>query len=670
VGFGESLVTRYRFDIEEFLGIGVLPGIERAVPFLVILAVLVIRGRGLPLRSHVTDRLPKLGTGRLNVPGILIGAAIAIGLLFGVMDDRWAQATYVSATSAVVVLSIVVLTGYAGQLSLGQWALAGAGAFIAGNLVLRLDWPVEIAVPLGILLAIPVGLLFALPALRTRGVNLAIVTLGLGYAIQAVVFTKQDWIAEGVDGGTRVGDPDLFGWPIDAGRHPHRWALVCIVAFVLTAVVVANLRRSQTGRRLIAVRTNERAAASLGISVFGVKLYAFAIAGAIASLAGILVGFRSSLVTYEQYSPFESIFSVGWAVLGGLGFVLGAVFSAPNALGGLGTRLLDDVLGLGEWDALVGGVAVLLIILVHQDGIAEVVAHQVAALRSRLARRPPPELRLPVPSTTPVRPATLAVEDLTVRFGGVIAVDGVSLEVRPGEVVGLIGPNGAGKTTVIDAVTGFVRPAAGRVTLDGEPIDGWSATRRARHGLRRSFQSLELFEDATVEDNIRAGSDTIASPWSWLTDLVWPRRPPLSDTAVAAIHEFALQPHLGRHLDELPYGARRLVGIARAVASGPSVVMLDEPAAGLDERESAELAALIRRLADDRNMAVLLVEHDVNLVMTTCDRVVVLNFGRVIASGPPAEIRNHPEVRLAYLGSIEGEEPTVGPPSESVGSTQ
>ncbi len=224
--------------------------------------------------------------------------------------------------------------------------------------------------------------------------------------------------------------------------------------------------------------------------------------------------------------------------------------------------------------------------------------------------------------------STLAIEGLTVRFGSVVAVNDVSMEVRPGEVVGLIGPNGAGKTTLIDAVTGFVEASEGSISLDDRRIDGLNATRRARMGLRRSFQSLELFEDVSVEENIRAGSDQRASKWSWVTDLFWPGRHDLPPTAVAAVHEFELEPHLDKTPEELPYGRRRLVGIARTVAAGPSVVLLDEPAAGLDETESAELARLIRRLADERNMAVLLVEHDVGLVMSTCDRVVVIDFGQ------------------------------------------
>ena len=657
VGIGESAVTRYRFDIQDFLG-GTINGLERAIPFLFILLILVVRGRGLPLRSHVTDRLPSLGSGHIHVRALLLAAGVLLVLLFGPMNNQWAAATFTSLASGVIVLSIVVLTGYAGQLSLAQWALAGAGALIAGSFVYRLDFPPELAMPLGVLLTIPVGMLFALPALRTRGVNLAIVTLGLGFTIQAVVFTNGEWIGNPLDltGGTRIGPTKIFGIAVDGATHPHTWAVVCLIAFVATALVVANLRRSRTGMRLIAVRTNERAAASLGISVFGVKVYAFGVAAGIAGLGGILFGFRGSVITYEQFNPFQSIFSVGWAVIGGLGWVVGAALSAPNAIGGIGTRFMEDALSIARFDALVGGVIVLLIIVFNQNGLAEVASRAVrpVALKLRLISEQPTRERLARPTAESVAPITLSVKDLTVQFGGVTAVDRVSLIVHPGEVVGLIGPNGAGKTTIIDAVTGYVKPVGGEVALDDVGINSWSATKRARQGLRRSFQSLELFEDISVEDNIRVGADA-RDPKSWLTDLLWPGRHSLPSTAVSAIHEFDLEPFLGALPDQLPYGRRRLVGIARAVASGPSVVMLDEPAAGLDDTESRELASLIRRLANDWKMGVLLVEHDVGLVMSTCDRIVVVDFGRVIATGTPSQVRDDDAVKRAYLGNI-GEE--------------
>jgi len=218
-------------------------------------------------------------------------------------------------------------------------------------------------------------------------------------------------------------------------------------------------------------------------------------------------------------------------------------------------------------------------------------------------------------------------------------------------VVGLIGPNGAGKTTIVDALTGFTKPTEGRVLLDGTAMAGsaWSPARRARAGVRRSFQSLELFEDVSVAENLHAG----AAEHTWLSglrDLFWPSHPSLSPSAVSSIREFGLEGDLERVPGDLPYGRRRLVGIARAIASAPSVLLLDEPAAGLDDNETNELGDVIRRLADERGMAVLLIEHDVELVLRVCDYVVVLDFGRKIAAGTPAEVRANPAVIAAYLG--------------------
>jgi ABC-type branched-subunit amino acid transport system ATPase component/ABC-type branched-subunit amino acid transport system permease subunit len=662
VGLGESLATRYKGDVEGWLHQSQITGLNRAAGFLVILLVLVVSGRNLPLRSHVAERLPKLGSGQLNVRALLVASAVLLVLLFGLFDARWAQATYISLTAGVMILSIVVLTGYAGQLSLAQWALGGIGALIAGRLV-RGGVPFELAVPVAILATVVIGGVFALPALRTRGVNLAVVTLGLGFTVSEVVFANNGYIAGEFDGGTKVGLVRIFGVQVDAFNHPHRWALVSLVAFVGIGLIVANLRRSRTGRRLIAVRTNERAASSLGISVVFVKLYAFSVAAGIASVAGILAAFQYQTIQYAGFNAFESINAVGSSVVGGIGYVVGAAFGAQNAVGGLGSRLLDT-LNLGSWTAILGASLVIVVLMANQNGIASVLPaiFEPATRRLRLTRRSASTSTstststcLPEIEIVSVPPAALVVENLTVRFGAVSAVAGISFAVAPGEVVGLIGPNGAGKTTVIDAVTGFVRANSGSITLGGQAIEKASATQRAKLGLRRSFQSLELFEDLSVEDNVRAGADTGASPLSWLTDLFWPGTHPLSSTAAAAIQNFELRDDLDALPEQLAYGKRRLVGIARAVASGPSIVMLDEPAAGLDETESMELAALIRRLADDHGMGVLLVEHDVPLVMSACDRIVCIDFGQVIADGSPEEIRADAAVVAAYLGTHDDE---------------
>ncbi|CRK52786.1 conserved membrane hypothetical protein [Rhodococcus sp. RD6.2] len=656
LGVGESLVVLYQDSIRDFLNMPTLSGVNRAVPFLVILVVLVVRGKGLPLRSHVSDRLPRLGSGVIRWPGVAVAVVIAaVAIAF---SGDWLRSLTLTLAAAVFLLSIVVLTGYAGQLSLAQYTVGGLGALIAARLVGQAGWSLIPAAVVSVAAVVAVGVLFALPALRTRGVNLAVVTLGLGFTVQEMVFGNPALTGDKLDNSVRIPKLTLFGLDVTAARYPERWALVCLAVLVVAGLMVANLRRSRTGRRLIAVRTNERAAASLGISVFAVKIYAFALAAGLAAVAGILLGLRNSAVTYVEFNAFASINAVVQAVTGGLGFVIGGVVGAILGPGAILSRLLSDGSGSGAVATMIGGIVLIVILLTNQNGIADMLSRAGAAIR-----------RIPVLSALPTRakksgahdlssdeddstvPASpLTVRGLGVRFGGVTAVDGVDLTVQPGQVVGLIGPNGAGKTTVIDAITGFVAPAAGRVELGADDVTGWSTARRSRAGLRRSFQSLELFEDITVGDNIHAGSDE-ATRWSWLTDLVWPGRRPLPAGASTAVRDFELTADLTAMPDQLPYGRRRLVGIARAVASGPSVILLDEPAAGLDEAESRELAQCIRRLADRRGAGVLLVEHDMGLVMSTCDRIVVLESGRVIAEGTPDEIAADARVRAAYLGT-------------------
>jgi len=638
IGIMQSEVTHY-FAVQ---------GAADAVPFLVIVGVLVIRGKGLPLRSHLLEHLPKLGPGRLPARMLAIPAVLAV-LILTVFPADWNNALTTSLTVAIVLLSIVVLTGFAGQISLAQYALAGMGALVAGRLVESHGVPVEIALVAGAITAIPVGLVFALPALRTRGINLAVVTLGLGLAVQAVVLTNTDYT--GGAQGTSVGSSKFFGINIDRLDHPERYAVFVLGWLVVLTLAVLNVRRGRAGRRLIAVRTNERAAASLGVNVFVAKLYAFALSAAIAGLGGTLLAFQDRVIVYAQFSVFGSINAVVLAVLGGVGYALGAVSGSVLAVGGV-AALVTNHLGLdAEWLVLLGGVFLLVQLMIAPDGLASLPGRRRSRRSGgrddgRVARPPLPD---EPESHARVTPAELCVEDLSVTVGGVQALVNVSLNVRTGEVIGLIGPNGAGKTTLIDAATGFVRPTGGQILVDGTVVNRWSASRRARMGVSRSFQSLELFEDLSVRDNILAGADRVGMR-PYLTDVFWPRRESFPTTAVRAIREFDLQDDLDKTPGELPYGRRRLVSIARALAAEPSILLLDEPAAGLSDVETTELSGLLRRLVDEWGVGILLVEHDMNLVMTVCDRVVALDMGEVIGSGPPSDIRSNERVRGAYLG--------------------
>lgn len=653
IGIGQTELTRYVKT----------PGISGSLPFAVIIVVMIARGQALPLRDFFLQRLPSVGSGRVRPLQVAIGVAIAVALT-AVLSVRWQDAMVTTFAIGLVLLSIVVVTGYAGQLSLGQFALAGFGAWVAGRLADAASWPFPLALLAGVAAAVPLGALFALPAVRARGLNLAIVTLGLGTAIELVIFNNGDLV--GGFAGTSVGKPTLFGWDINAISHPDRYAYVCLACFVLLALMVANLRRGRTGRRLLAVRTNERAAAALGISVPGVKVYAFALSAGIAAVGGTLLAFRKDVILYgQEFTNFTSITSVGYAFIGGIGYLMGPILGSTLAPGSLGAQLSNEIFsGLTRYIQLIGGVIVVLLVLQNQDGMAKESAAQVRWLGAKLAAKLPgakarakgpaeaAAVELPPERRERVRPETLEVRGLTVRYGGVVAVDDVSFTVSPGHIVGLIGPNGAGKTSAIDAVTGFTRAASGSVRLEGQDLTGLAPAARARAGLSRSFQSLELFEDLTVLDNLRAASDP-RDRLSYLRDLVHPVDPPLPGEVVAAIKEFQLEDVLSSRVQDLSYGRRRLLAIARAVATQPSVLLLDEPAAGLGDVETAELAHLVRRLADDWGIAVLLVEHDMNFVMSVCDHIVVLDFGRQIAEGPPEVVRRDATVIAAYLGEDE-----------------
>jgi ABC-type branched-subunit amino acid transport system ATPase component/branched-subunit amino acid ABC-type transport system permease component len=661
IGIAQSELTRYVHT----------PGLANSLPFFVIVLWMIVRGQALPLRDYFLQRLPAVGSGRVHPVALVVALAVTFVVILSV-PTQWQDAFVTTFAMGFVLLSVVVITGYAGQLSLGQFALAGFGAWVAGRLVDAAGWPFWLALLAGAVAAIPVGAIFALPAVRARGINLAIVTLGLGTAMELTIFNNGDLV--GGFAGTRIGKPTLFGWDINAIAHPGRYAIVCMLIFVVVALMVASMRRGRSGRRLLAVRTNERAAAALGISVPGAKVYAFALSAGIAALGGTLLAFRKDVILYgSEFTNFTSILAVAWAFIGGIGFLMGPMFGSTLAPGSLGAQLTNEIFSsLTRYIQLIGGALVVLLVLQNQDGIAKEAVNQVAWLaakvRAKVPKLPKPKpevVELPTEERHEVPPKTLEIRGLRVRYGGVVAVNNVSFTVRPGQVVGLIGPNGAGKTSVIDAVTGFTRAAAGSVRLDGRELLGLSATKRARAGISRSFQSLELFEDATVLDNLRAASDP-RDRLSYLRDLVHPVAPPLPGQVVAAIREFHLEQDLSRLVQDLPYGQRRLLAIARAVASQPSVLLLDEPAAGLSEVETAELAHLVRRLADDWGIAVLLVEHDMNFVMSVCDHIVVLDFGIHIAEGSPRQVRRDALVIAAYLGedeSADGRELTVEEPA-------
>jgi sulfate-transporting ATPase len=628
------------------------PGWTEAVPFIAMIVVLVVRGQDRSIRTQVARRLPRLGSGRIRWYFVALWVAVGV-LLIESVQPEWSDAVTTTVGTGLIVLSLVVVTGYSGQLSLAQFAFAGWGAWVAGSLARSFGVPFLPAIAIGALTTLPLGLLVGAVCLRTRGVNLAIATLGMAVALDNLVFSNP---ARTANGSFIVPMPAIGDLDLSAILYPDRYALALLAVFTVCALAIANVRRGRSGRRLVAVRSNERAAASLGINVVQAKLAAFAISSVIAGLGGCLLAFRNPAIVFANYGPLQSIKMVGYAVVGGVGWIAGAIYGGLLEVGALGSKVLDQ-LGphVGSYLPLAGGVLLVVMLLTAPDGLARQGWEHARLLLARLPKRAgDTALELGDVELHEVRRTELELRGLSVSFGGVHALSKADLTVRPGEIVGLIGPNGAGKTTLIDATSGFVKPTEGTVLLGGQDVTSWSPSRRAGAGLARSFQSLELFDDLTVLDNLRTAAEP-RNVVAYLTDMVWPKRVALSAATRAAIVEFDLEPYLLKTPSELPYGVRRLVGIARAVATEASVIALDEPAAGLDQSEAAELAELLRRLADRWGMAILLVEHNVEMVLGLCDRVYALNFGKVIAEGTPAEVRGDEAVIGAYLGDDHGD---------------
>jgi ABC-type branched-subunit amino acid transport system ATPase component/ABC-type branched-subunit amino acid transport system permease subunit len=682
IGVGQSLILEYWQQT----------GASDALPFLAIIVVLTLTGQSLPLRSHFADRLPSLGRGNLRPITTVVLIGMTAVLFLYVFNLNWQTAFIVTFAVSTVLLSVIVLTGYAGQISLAQYAVAGLGAYIAGRLIAAEHWSFLPAAAAAVFATSLLGLVFALPALRTRGVNLAVVTLGLGVAVNAALFSNTAYT--GGISGTLVGNIKIFGLDITALFHPARYGIFVLICFATLAVMVANLRRSTQGRRMIAIRENERAAAALGISVVSTKIYAFCVASAIAAVGGILIAFQYTSIVLGAFGPFQSIYALAFSVIGGLGFVVGSLFGSQLSSGGISSLLNGVIPQIASYLALFAGIGLLLAIMVNPDGIAPKVIAQwrslgralrkigpvrrSAALRARVRGAREIDVRALVEDAVAsigdrrVVGRTLSVKELTVNFGGVTAVDHVSLNVGPGEIVGLVGPNGAGKTTLIDAVSGFVRAGSGsEITIDDRSVTKLNAARRVGEGVSRSWQSLELFEDVTVLDNLVIASEAGKGRLhEGLRGLLAPHRPWLHPGAALAVTDFELLDDLLRNPAELPYGRRRLVGIARTLANDASILLLDEPTSGLSDLESAELGDLLRRLADERGIGILLVEHNVALVMAICDRVVVLNFGRKIAEGSPDVVRADPDVIAAYLGATRIDDADLNAAPEDVASVR
>lgn len=627
-------------------------GLPELIPLLLILLVLVVRAKPLPGRGAIiTATLGRAPRPRsIALPTIV--PAVVVCVLLAVLNGDWRNGLIATLIYGILALSSVVVTGYTGQVSLAQLPLAGVAAFLVGPIANHWNVPFPLAPLLAAVASALLGVVIGLPALRIRGLALAVVTFALAGALEAVWFRNLDIVGEGV----AVKEPKLFGLDLSVGQGAafprFTFGLLCLITLILVGVGVGWLRRSRIGAQMLAVRANERSAAAAGVNVVRTKILAFAVGSFIAGIGGSLLAYKLGTVTYEPFSAFAGLAFFGTVYLAGITSVSGGLLAGIIATDGLLFVLLNHVFKSGNWYDTISAILLVLTVIFNPEGVISQPQGVLERWRAKRigdtgisrtgAAALHPAVKLEASPDAAILGKTaevvLEVEQLTVRYGTVMAVDNVSFDVHAGEIVGLIGPNGAGKTTAIDAISGFTS-AKGTVSLAHKRIDGRKPYQRIRAGLGRTFQAIELYDDLSVAENVVVGLTAAGRAHDGDTGAVRETLELLGLTAVAH-----------RAAGSLSQGQRQLVSIARAIVGRPTVLLLDEPAAGLDSTESLWLGERLRAIRES-GVSILMVEHDMGLVLSLCDRIHVLNFGRLIATGVPSDIRSNPDVSQAYLGS-------------------
>ncbi|MGH8992376.1 MAG: ABC transporter permease subunit [Acidimicrobiia bacterium] len=660
-----------------------------------------LRLAALRSRLAVVDPVSRWWSRQSRTVKILVALAlVAFAILYPLTLSRYWQSVLFFPVGLYVLLALGlnIVVGAAGLLDLGYVAFYAVGAYTAATLTTKSGWTAWEALPVAIVVAMVAGVMLGAPTLRLRGDYLAIVTLGFGEIVRIVAQNSGSLgEARGITGIAHPG-------PVLGARFgllPLPYYYLALAAIALSVFLILRLNRSRVGRAWSAIREDEDAAEAMGVPTFTMKLWAFAMGASTGGLAGWIYASKVGFINPDNFPFFFSVIILAAVVLGGMGSIPGVIAGA-FAIGFLPEYLRDAA--AGEWltdrlNTLTGGEvgtiteyrvllfgAALVAMMVFRPqglipsrqraaelaeaggagGLAGVVVaahdHAEAVEESPAVVRPaagegsasdgPDELPLDIEAAETV----LELRDVTMTFGGVVAMDKVSLAVRRGQIFGIIGPNGAGKTTLFNCVTGIFKPTGGEILVNGRSVVGRRPHRITEAGVARTFQNIRLFPNVTALENVLVGADARhrTSVPGALLGLPRHRREERDGRQESQrLLEYVGIPQRGGDLARnLPYGDQRRLEIARAIATGPSVLLLDEPAAGMNPSEKRALVGLIRKIRDS-GLTVVLIEHDMGLVMGVCDRVAVLDFGEKIAEDRPEQIQADPRVIEAYLGTTD-----------------
>ena len=621
--------------------------------------------------------------------GDLAGLAVLVLVLAAfplVAPVSWVNVGVYALIYSIAAIGLTLLMGLAGQVSLGQASFFAIGAYGQAILVTRYQWPELVSAVTAVALAAAAALVLGLVLLRLRGHYLALATLGLGIIITVVA--NESEFTGGTSGIFGIPKPEFGGRTYDSANE-YFWLLV---PFVVVALLLArNIAQSRTGRALGAVNDSEVAAETLGVDTFRLRLKVFVLSGAYAAVAGVFFAHWLAVVNSNAANFPLSVKFLLMSVLGGLASVWGAVIGAflveflDESMKTLIPQLVPGA--TGEVQLIGFGIVLVLLVILLPGGLHQAAGLAVRAVRGRAGRSatgaprrvgvsPRGMARADTPSggddampgdaqtallAREGRPAPgstlLEVRGLSKRFGGVLAVDDVDFDAAAGEIVALIGPNGAGKTTCFNMISGVLAPTAGTVSVAGQRTEGRRPHVFAQARATRTFQNLQVFGSSSVLGNVMVGRHLRSRRGMLASALAVPaiaEEREIASRSREILELVGLAADADRPARDLPFGRQRIMEVARALALEPDLLLLDEPMAGLSGLERRDLARLLRRLRAG-GMAIVIVEHDMETVLSLADRVVVLDDGRRIALGTPQEIRSDPAVIAAYLGVAEDE---------------